>query len=88
MNDRDKIRLIQIEEEISKNQKKKTTGIILVIISLFCLWPLMIVGIILWANADKSIKKLEKERADIQIGDINNSSREYGQDSTDDFKSN
>ena len=73
MNERDKIRLIKIDEEISKYQKRKTTGIVLVIISLFCLWPLMIVGIVLWTTADTNIKKLEKERSDIQINDINNS---------------
>ena len=70
MNKLSQIRLEEIKESIKKQEGKRTTGIVLVIISLFCLWPLIIVGIILWVGANNEIKALLSEERIIKTNDI------------------
>ena len=72
MDNVDKIRLEEIKGLIKKQESKRTTGIVLIIISLFCLWPLMIVGIVLWVGANKEINNLLEEEKHIKTKDILN----------------
>ena len=67
MNECELIRLEEIKGAIKKQEGKRTIGIVLVIISIFCLWPLMIVGAALWGSANKKIDKLLEEERAIQI---------------------
>ena len=64
------IRLDEIANEIKKQENKRIIGIVLVIISIFCLWPLVIVGIILWVGANKKINELLDEKHKIQMETI------------------
>lgn len=64
-------RIVEIDTEIEKQKSKRTIGIVLVIVSLFFLWPLMIVGIILWVQANKQINKLLDEKKQLQINSQN-----------------
>ena len=55
-------RLVEIENEIAKAESTKKTAIILMIISLFLLWPLLIVGLIMYFNANSKINNLNAEK--------------------------
>lgn len=58
-------RLLEIDRQISEAEGNKNTGIILMIVSLFMLWPLAIVGIVIYFNANSKIKRLETEKINI-----------------------
>lgn len=62
-----KLRIDQIDADIKKEEKKRTTGIILFVISFFFLWPLFIVGLILWIGANGNIRRLQDERQNILV---------------------
>lgn len=60
-------RLNEIEQEIKKEESNKKTGTVLMIISIFMLWPLFIVGIIIYSNANKKINWLNEEKQKIMF---------------------
>ena len=62
-------RLTEIESEIKKAESDKNTGMILMIISIFFLWPLLIVGGIQYSNAKKKIETLNDEKKRIMFQD-------------------
>ena len=48
-------------EKKLESEKKNSTGWILIGISIFFLWPLMIVGIVMLINKSKTIKTIEEQ---------------------------
>ena len=58
-------RLLEIDRQISEAEGNKNTGTILMIVSLFMLWPLAIVGIVIYFNANSKIKRLKTEKINI-----------------------
>ena len=56
------LRLAQIEKKIKKAEDQKSEAVILMIISFFFLWPLLIVGAISYSNANKKINRLNEEK--------------------------
>ena len=61
------IRIKQIDEEIKKQERDKGAGVVLIIISIFALWPLIIVGIIQINHSNKRIAELQQEKQTIVI---------------------
>ena len=70
------IKIEDINKKIRKEQDNKNIGIVLIIVSLFCLWPLMIVGIILIVNANKKIGNLENEKMELLLSQTKGESYE------------
>ena len=64
--------VIEIEEKIRKGEEKKKDAVVLMIISIFFLWPLMIVGAVMHDNACKEINKLNEEKKRIMFEDYFN----------------
>ena len=62
-----KLRLAEIEEKIKKAEGKKSIAIVLMVISIFCLWPLLIVGIIMYISANNNINELNEEKKNIML---------------------
>ena len=60
-------RIIEIDSEIKSAEGQKIAATILIIISFFCLWPLLIVGIIMHCNANSKINKLNDEKKQIMF---------------------
>ena len=58
-------RLFEIDQQIKKAEDDKKSAIFLMIISLFFLWPLLIVGIVIYYNANKKINELNIEKIKI-----------------------
>ena len=58
-------RLNEIETQLKSANSNKTTGVVLCVISIFMLWPLLIVGLIVYANANSKVKALEEEKRNI-----------------------
>ena len=56
------IRLMEIEAEIEKAKSDKNTAIVLMVVSIFFLWPLLIIGGIWYSSADNKLKSLEAEK--------------------------
>ena len=73
-----KIRLLEIDAEIKKANDEKTTAFIMMIISIFLLWPLLIIGGIWYSSANKKIASLENEKKRISIimSELNKSNQE------------
>ena len=69
MNKMNEMRLMQIENEIKKAESQKSIAIILMVVSIFILWPLLIVGIIMYFNANKKIEGLNQEKMKIMFQD-------------------
>ena len=63
MDNMKKFRLAQIENEIKKAEEQKNIAIIMMIISIFFLWPLLIIGAIKYNNANRKIARLDEEKA-------------------------
>lgn len=61
------IKINEINAEIQTKEGSKKTGIILMVVSVFMLWPLLIVGGIMYSNANNRIKALEQERNNLQM---------------------
>lgn len=59
------MRLAEIEKQIKSAQSDKTAAIIMMVVSIFFLWPLLIVGIIIYSNANKKIESLNEEKRKI-----------------------
>ena len=63
------MRLAEIEDEIRKAEGNKGTACILMVISLFFLWPLLIVGGVMYSKANKKIDQLNEEKRMIMFQD-------------------
>ena len=59
------IRLAEIENQIKSAESNKTAAIVMMVVSIFFLWPLLIVGIIVYINANKKIESLNEEKRKI-----------------------
>ena len=70
------LRLMEIENEIKKAENKRTTGLIMMIVSLFILWPLLIVGIVFYFSANKKIEELNEEKKRIMFQDYFNANNQ------------
>lgn len=57
-----KMRLMEIEQEIKKAEHNKNSGVVMMVVSIFFLWPLLIVGLITYSNANKRINDLNDEK--------------------------
>ena len=53
---------MEIEAEIKKAKSDKNTAIVLMVVSIFFLWPLLIIGGIWYSSADNKLKSLEAEK--------------------------
>lgn len=69
--------IMEIEDKIRKAESQKGTAVVLMIISIFCLWPLLIVGIIMYNNANKEINYLNEEKKRIMFEDYFNKNTRY-----------
>lgn len=74
MHNMKEIRLSQIEDEIKKAESEKNTACIMMVVSMFFLWPLLIVGVIMYNNAKKKIEELNNEKKQIMFQDYLNGS--------------
>ena len=72
------MRLAQIEDEIKKAESEKNTACIMMVVSIFLLWPLLIVGAIMYNNAKKKIEALNNEKKQIMFQNYMNGSNQYG----------
>ena len=63
------MRLAQIENDLKKAEGQKKTAIVMMVVSIFFLWPLLILGIIQYNNANKEIEKLNQEKQQIILKD-------------------
>ena len=63
------MRLMEIEQEIKKAESSKSGGVVMMVVSIFFLWPLLIVGIIVYSNANKKINELNEEKKRIMFED-------------------
>ncbi len=72
MDSNEELDLEQLDIRIKKCENKRTVGIVLVVISLFCLWPLMIVGIIMWVSANKEINFCMEQKYLIKKDSLSN----------------
>lgn len=63
------MRLMEIEQEIKKAESNKSGGVVMMVVSIFFLWPLLIVGAIVYDNANKKINELNEEKKRIMFED-------------------
>lgn len=56
---------MEIEAEIKKAKSDKNEALAVMIISIFLLWPLLIIGGIWYSSADNKLKALENEKQQI-----------------------
>ena len=68
------MRLAQIEEEIKEAESEKGTACIMMVVSIFFLWPLLIIGAIQYDKAKKKIEELNEEKKKIMFQDYFNGS--------------
>ncbi len=61
------MRLVKIEEEIKKAESEKSTACIMMVVSFFFLWPLLIFGAIQYDKAKKKIEELNEEKKKIMF---------------------
>lgn len=61
------LRLSQIEDEIKKAEDEKNTACVMMIVSIFFLWPLLIFGAIQYDKAKKKIEELNNEKKQIMF---------------------
>lgn len=57
-----RIQIEEIEYKIKAAEEKKKNAVILMIVSVFFLWPLMIVGAVMHDGACKEINRLNEEK--------------------------
>ena len=58
-------RLKEIEEEIKKAESQKKLAVLIMFISIFFLWPLLIIGGIMYYNENNKLKELNKEKKEL-----------------------
>ncbi len=58
-------RLKEIEEEIKKAESQKKLAILIMIISIFIPWPLLIIGGFMYYSENNKIKELNKEKKEL-----------------------
>ena len=63
------LRLAQIQTEIKEAESKKNTAVIMMVVSIFILWPLLIFGIFQYNEAKKRIEALNEEKREIMFQD-------------------
>ena len=56
------MQLAEIENEIKKAENAKGEAIILMVISIFLLWPLLFVGVYQYGKANRRIEALNEEK--------------------------
>ena len=78
MNNMKEIRLSQIEDEIKKAESEKNAACVMMIVSMFFLWPLLIFGAIQYDKAKKKIEELNNEKKQIMFQDYFNGSGQGG----------
>ena len=66
------LRLAEIETEIKKAESEKSNAVVLMVISLFFLWPLLIFGAVQHDKAKKKIEALNEEKKKIIYQDYFN----------------
>ena len=66
------LRLSQIETEIKKAESEKSTAVVMMVVSIFILWPLLILGAIQYDKAKKKIDALNEEKKKIMFQDYFN----------------
>ena len=73
-----KMRLSQIDYEIKKAEGEKNNACIMMVVSIFFLWPLLIVGAIMYNKANKKIEELNNEKKQIMFQNYMDESSPYG----------
>ncbi len=73
MNQVNEYRLKEIEQDIKNAEGNKRTGMVLMIVSIFMLWPLLIVGAIIYGNANSKINRLNEEKKRILFEELKGS---------------
>lgn len=63
------LRLAEIESEIKKAESEKNTAVVMMVVSIFFLWPLLIFGAIQYDKAKKKIGELNEEKKKIMFQD-------------------
>lgn len=61
------LRLSQIQAEIKEAEDKKNTAVIMMVVSMFILWPLLIFGALQYDKANKKIEALNEEKREIML---------------------
>ena len=61
------LQLAEIDSKIKKAESEKSSACIMMVVSFFFLWPLLIVGIIQYNNANKKIEELNEEKKNIML---------------------
>ena len=72
MYDMKELRFAEIESEIKKAESEKNTAVIMMVVSMFFLWPLLIFGAIQYDKAKKKIEELNEEKKKIMFQDYFN----------------
>ncbi|MBQ8716397.1 MAG: hypothetical protein IJY43_00955 [Clostridia bacterium] len=72
MYDMKELRLAGIESEIKKAESEKNTAVVMMVVSIFFLWPLLIFGAIQYDKAKKKIEELNEEKKKIMFQDYFN----------------
>ncbi len=58
-------KLSDIDTQIKQKEDTKKSAIIMMVISIFLLWPLLIVGGIMYSSAESSIKALQQQKNEL-----------------------
>ncbi len=56
------MQLLELDKQIKSAESSKSTGLVLMVVSLVILWPLLVVGGIMFASANSKIKDLESQK--------------------------
>jgi hypothetical protein len=56
------IQIAALDQQIKSAESSKSTAIILMVASLFILWPLLIAGAIMYGSANNKIKDLNSQK--------------------------
>lgn len=79
MNRMNEYRLQEIEQEIKNAEGNKRIGMVLMIVSIFRLWPLLVVGAIVYGNANSKINRLNEEKKQIMFMEWRNGNNDQTQ---------